>query len=232
MRKDLPVRFLAVCVSFLMVVFMTAASLWAQQAGSPPAAPAQLKVMVLEGEGAINLIKMRVTRTPVVQVVDENNKPVAGAMVMFTLPDTGAGAKFADGSKTQIAYTDSAGRAVAAGMKANAIVGNFKITVNASFKGMAASGTLSQTNVVAAAAAAGTGAAAGKTAGAAGAATGISKTLVIVLVAVGGAAAAGAAAAAGKGGDSGGSSTPPPGTTALSVTINPPGTPKFDQPKH
>ena len=201
------------------------ASLSAQDK-TPAASPAALKVVILGGEGAINLIKMRVSRTPMVQVVDENNKPVAGAMVMFTVPDSGASGTFADGSKTHIAYTNSAGKVSAVGLKANAIVGNFKINVNASFKGLTASSSLSQTNIVAVAAGVGGGTAAGKAAGVA--VGGISKTLIAVIAIVGGAAAAGAAVAAGGGG----SSAPPPVVTpTYSITINAPGAPKFEQPK-
>jgi hypothetical protein len=216
-------RFLAVSL------FLGLAAPARAQDAPPISTPAALKVVILEGEGAINLIKMRVTRTPMVQVVDENNKPVAGAMVMFTVPDTGAGGTFADGSKTHIAYTNSAGKVSAVGLKANAIVGNFKINVNASFKGLTASASLGQTNIVAAAAAGAGGGAAGKAAGAA--VGGVSKTLIAVIAVVGGAAAAGAAVAASGGGGNGSSPPPVVPPTTYSITINAPGTPTFTQPK-
>jgi hypothetical protein len=58
------------------------------------AAPAQqtstLKILVLEGQDAINNIRQRTARDTIVEVQDENNKPVAGAVVTFLLPDRGA----------------------------------------------------------------------------------------------------------------------------------------------
>ena len=56
---------------------------------------AGLKIVVLEGEGAFNDIKRKRARNPVVEVRDEANHPVAGAEVVFTLPETGAGGTFA-----------------------------------------------------------------------------------------------------------------------------------------
>ena len=57
-----------------------------------PAAVAQdiglkLNLVVIEGEGSINNIRQRTAREPVVQVEDQNHKPVAGAVVVFTLND-------------------------------------------------------------------------------------------------------------------------------------------------
>jgi hypothetical protein len=212
-------------------------SLLAQENQPSTSTGAGLRIVILEGDGAINFIKQRVAREATVQVVDENNKPVAGAMVMFTLPDHGPGGAFSDGSKSQIAYTDAAGRATAMGFKANSIVGPFKLNVTASANGIAANtAVVSQSNiVVAAGAAAGSagGTAAGKAAGTGTAvATGMSKTLIAVLVIAGGAAAAGAAAAA-KGGGGGGSggSPPPPVNPSISATLNAPGAAVFVPPK-
>src|SRR5579863_5849082 len=57
----------------------------------------KLSIVILEGEGAINNIKQRTAREPIVRVEDENHKPVAGAAVVFTLPSQGAGGTFAGG---------------------------------------------------------------------------------------------------------------------------------------
>jgi hypothetical protein len=46
-----------------------------------------LKILILDGEGAVNSIKLGTAREPIVQVQDENDRPVAGAMVVFTLPE-------------------------------------------------------------------------------------------------------------------------------------------------
>lgn len=50
--------------------------------------PSMLKIVIVEGEGAINNIRQRVAREPVVAIEDEARRPVAGAEVVFRLPDT------------------------------------------------------------------------------------------------------------------------------------------------
>ena len=51
------------------------------------AAAPRLSLLVLEGEGAINNIKQRTAREPIVEVQDENHRPVAGAFTRTRLPD-------------------------------------------------------------------------------------------------------------------------------------------------
>ena len=136
-----------------------------------------LNLVVLEGEGATNNIRQRTARDPVVQVQDENHKPVAGAIVVFTLPSNGAGGTFANGSRTLSMVSDNQGRAVARGFRPNGLKGQFQIRVSATSSGLAAAIAITQTNV--AVAVAGASAGSGK--------------LIAVLVAVGAAAAAGGA---------------------------------------
>src|ERR1700683_1413663 len=77
-------------------------------------APAHtLNLVIVEGDGVINNIRQRTAREPIVQVEDENHKPVAGAAVLFLLPEHGAGGTFADGSHSLTVTTNSAGRASA-----------------------------------------------------------------------------------------------------------------------
>src|ERR1035441_1925161 len=135
-----------------------------------------LNLVVLEGEGATNNIRQRTAREPIVQVQDENHKPVAGAIVVFTLPNTGAGGAFANGAHTLTVATDSQGQAVAHGLKPNGVKGQFKIHVNASHNGQTTSLDITMVNAVVAGAAT---AAAG----------GISAKLIVVLAVVAGAAA-------------------------------------------
>src|SRR5271157_3343531 len=151
-------------------------------------APAKLNLVIVEGDGAINNIRQRTAREPIVQVEDENHKPVAGAVVVFLLPNQGAGATFANGAHSLTVITDNQGRAVARGLRPNTGQGQFQIHVNASFNGQTASATITQTNALGAA---GAGAAA---------AGGISGKLIAVLIVVGAAAAGGAYAATHSGG--------------------------------
>jgi hypothetical protein len=183
-----------------------------------PAAHAQnvapvLNIVIVEGEGAINNIKQRTAREPVVQVEDENHKPVAGAAVVFALADHGAGATFTGGAHTLTVVSDSQGRAVARGFHPNHIQGKFEIHVTASLNGVTATAVIAQTNVIAAAGAT----------GAATAAAGISGKLIAVIAVAAAAAAGGAYAATHTGGGTAASTTNSPITvTPGTGTVGPP----------
>src|SRR5881398_1442797 len=105
-------RVLATGLSFLLI-FQLLPALAQDQGG--------LNLVIVEGEGAINNIRQRTAREPIVQVEDENHKPVAGAAVVFLLPSNGAGGSFANGARTLTMTTDNQGQAVARGLKPNGI---------------------------------------------------------------------------------------------------------------
>ena len=172
-------------------------ALWIMAAVGYAQAPAPaLNLVVLEGDGAINNIRQRTAREPIVQVEDENHRPVAGVAVVFTLPTTGAGGTFANGANTLTTLTDSQGRAVARGLKPNNVQGQYQIRVNASKNGQTASTTISQTNALVAGAAAGA------------AAAGISAKLIAVIAVAAGAAVAGGVVAATRNGNNNNNNTP------------------------
>jgi hypothetical protein len=187
-------RLLAVGLSGLLILQTLAVPATAQEAGV-----GQLNLVIIEGEGATNNIRQRTAREPIVQVEDENHKPVAGAAVVFLLPDQGASGTFANGSHMLTVTSDAQGRAIAHGFHPNNVSGQLNMRVSASFQGKTANATISQTNVAAAAGAA---------------AAGISVKLIVIL-AIAGAAAAGAAIAATRGGSS------TPAATAATATITP-----------
>jgi hypothetical protein len=141
----------------------------------------KLNIVIVEGDGAINNIKQRTAREPVVQVEDENHKPVAGAAVVFALADQGAGGSFAGGAHTLTVVTNNQGRAIAHGFHPNHVQGQYQIHVTASHSGQTATATISQTNVLAAGAATTV------------AAAGISAKLIAVIVIAAAAAAGGGA---------------------------------------
>ncbi|MGP8244695.1 MAG: hypothetical protein ACLQVN_09275 [Bryobacteraceae bacterium] len=182
---------------------------WWMVAPMVPAARAQdtgprLNLVIVEGEGAINNVRQRTAREAIVQVQDENHKPVAGASVIFLLPSQGAGGEFANGSHTLAVTSDSQGNAIARGFRPNQAHGQFQMHVNASFNGRTGSTDIHMSNVAAAA-------------GATATVAGMSVKLFVVLVAVGAAAAAGGAYYATHSG--GGNSA-----TAASVVTLTPGT--------
>jgi hypothetical protein len=114
-------------------------------AQNPPAP--MLNIVIVEGEGTLNNIKQRVNREPIVQVEDENHKPIAGAAVIFFLPTSGPSGTFANGSQTLTVTTDSLGRAAATGIHPNHLTGKMQIRVSVSANGLAANAVITQTNI-------------------------------------------------------------------------------------
>jgi hypothetical protein len=171
----------------------------------PQDAP-KLFINIVEGEGALNNVKQRVNREPVVQVEDENHKPIAGAAVVFFLPTSGPSGTFANGSQTLTVTTDATGRASATGIHPNHFTGKMQIRVSASANGQSASAIITQMNVV------------GANVG--GGLSTTAKVLIVVAVAAG--AAAGAIIATHGGGSSS-------STTTSAITITP-GTPTVGAP--
>ena len=109
---------------------------------TPP--PAGLNLVIVEGEGAINNIRQRVSRDPIVRVEDTDRKPVTGAVVVFTLPTEGATGEFGGGSKSVTVTTDAQGLAKAQGLRMGGIGGKLPIRVTASYRGVTATITITQ----------------------------------------------------------------------------------------
>ena len=81
-------------------IFVTilALTIFAQSNGlahqQPGEAVQKLNIVIVEGERAGNNARQRVARDPMVQVEDENRKPVAGAAVVFSVAEPGSGCEF------------------------------------------------------------------------------------------------------------------------------------------
>ena len=207
-------RIFAVMIVAVAVLWQQSfSSLLAQNAAPPADKLPSLDLIVLAGDGGVNIIKAKKVVMPVVEVRDKERRPVAGLYVTFTAPTSGSHVTFTHGSSTYSTVTDSNGRATVSAMTPVG-EGEFKISVSATFKGQTATAVITQTNYLTLAAAnAATGGAA-TTGAKPRAATptashGISKALIAVIIA-GVAAGAGAAVAlAGKGGGSSTSSSSP-----------------------
>jgi hypothetical protein len=172
---------------------LAAAALMSAQQAAP-----ELQILVIGGEGSINNVKQRTAREPIVEVRDRNNRPVAGALVLFEAPRNGASGTFTGGSSSLRVTTDAQGRAVGQGFHPNDANGNFQLEVSATFNGLTAATVIHMSNsggAVAHAAHAGHG------------------KLIAIVVAAGAAAAAGGAYAA----THGGSSTPAATPTTISA---------------
>ena len=152
-------------------------------AQQPPAASG-VQIRIVQGDGAINSIRLHRAHDPEVQVVDSDGHPVSGATVTFLLPALGAGGTFQDNGLSLTTQTDEHGMAAGRGLKPNRIAGPFHIRVTTSWRGQPANATLTETNAEPVAK------------------SSSSKKIIIIAV-IGGAAAAGAVVAAHGGGSPG-----------------------------
>ena len=159
-----------------------------------------LKIVVTEGDGAINNVTAGRAKEPVVFVKDAENRPVANAAVTFSAPAAGPGGMFGSGSPILSVTTDGEGRAVGRGFRPNRIAGPFEIRVTASENGRRASTSLRQTNAAVAHAEGG-------------------RKRTVLLAVIGAAAAAAVIGIVGAGSGSsngpGGGAAPPPRTAVL-----------------
>ena len=130
----------------------------AATAQQPPAAPPvkpmaplptvkSLKVINLAGEGEMNDLERRVMAPLVVQVSDQNDRPLEGADVVFRFPLNGPGATFADQKTSKTVRTNSQGQAAATGWTANSEVGRFQVHVTAAYGNQIGETTISMSNV-------------------------------------------------------------------------------------
>ena len=131
------------------------------QVTTPPAtpnpAPAQpgaqlpveqsLKIRVLAGNDEMNDLERRVMAPLVVQVVDQNERPIESAEVVFRFPISGPGATFTGGKSSVVVRTNGTGQAAATNWMANGQVGTFQVHVNASYGNQVGEATVSMTNV-------------------------------------------------------------------------------------
>ena len=173
--------------------------------------PPGLKIVVLEGAGAINNIRQHRAKDPVIQVTDEAGAPSKDASVTFLLPDTGPSGAFGASGRTLTVLTDEKGQASGRGLVPNQVAGQFEIHVVAGYHEQRARALITQTNATPAEAAGG----------------GSSKRFLLLAL-IGAAAAGGAFAAMGHGGSSPSSPSPPTNSQGAVIV---PGVPVF-QPPH
>jgi hypothetical protein len=125
----------------------------ATPAPAQPIPPAQLpveqslKITVLAGNNEMNDLQRHVMAPLVVQVTDQNDRPMDGAQVVFRFPINGPGATFAEGKTSATVRTNSGGQAAATNWMANGEVGTFEVHVNASYGNQIGETTLKMTNV-------------------------------------------------------------------------------------
>ena len=170
-------------------------------------APTPFRLVVLEGDGAINNVRIRSAREPRVRVEDLNGDPLAKVPVTFVAPTLGASGTFGTSGTTVTIITDEEGEATAAGFRPNALVGQFQIRVSASIERQVARAVIAQTNAAPAPAARG--------------------KRIMILGLLAGAVAGGAIAATSLGGK-GATPSPPASNPSLGIT---PGSTTFGPPR-
>jgi len=123
----------------------------AQAAPATPMAPLPmvrgLKVTALAGNKAMNDLERGIMTPFVIQVLDQNDRPVEGAEVVFRFPLNGPGATFRGGNSSQTVRTNGQGQAAALNWTANNEVGAFDVHVTAAYGNQLGETTVSMTNV-------------------------------------------------------------------------------------
>ena len=130
----------------LLSLLLYCLALAAQREGAPPAAKEDYSIQIVEGDGAINSIRLHRGHDPLVRLVSAEGKPIGGATVTFLLPATGASGSFGESGLSLTVTTGEDGTAAARGLRPNGIAGQFRIRVIASWNGLPASATLTETN--------------------------------------------------------------------------------------
>jgi hypothetical protein len=115
----------------------------------PLSAQAQrgMRVVVVEGNGARNIIQQISAAPLVVRVEGADQRPIEGAAVTFTAPRTGPSGQFANGTTTITVATDAEGLALAEAYHPNGLTGSYQIQVRAEFQEQVVSASIRQSNV-------------------------------------------------------------------------------------
>jgi hypothetical protein len=145
------------CISLLLIIAAAAGWQPSQAFGQAPTSMApsmapDLQIVILEGEDGVNVIKKKTAVKPVVEVRDKNKAPgalvmggIAGAVVLFILPEHGPTGVFANGARWTSVVTDANGRAEASEIRPIG-EGSFKVEIRASYQGQNVTRTITQTN--------------------------------------------------------------------------------------
>src|SRR5215467_11816822 len=99
-----------------------------QAAFSQPQTPQQgIRIIVLEGEGARNVTEQIAPRPLSVRIQDGNGRPVGGAAVTFTAPESGPSGEFSNDSRVLRVVTGPDGIANAGTFHPNSAEGPYQI---------------------------------------------------------------------------------------------------------
>jgi len=105
-----------------------------------------LRVIPLAGNNEKNDLERKIMAPLVVEVLDQNSRPVEGADVVFRFPLNGPGATFRNQQTSKTVKSDGKGQASATGWMANNELGSFQVRVTASYGNETGETTLTMTN--------------------------------------------------------------------------------------
>jgi hypothetical protein len=140
------------CLCVLLVILtLSSAQSWAQQpnaTNNPPDSKMleKLRILVLEGERGLNDTERSLPALTVIEVRDENDRPVEGAEVTFRLPPSGPGGSFAGQKFSRSVRSNAQGQAALTGFTPNRELGDFGIQVTATYGTLMGRATIHQTN--------------------------------------------------------------------------------------
>jgi hypothetical protein len=130
---------------------------WVAAQQTPTAAPAKpigqlptvqnLRIIPLAGAGGMNDLERKTTAPLVVQVLDQNDRPIEGADVVFRFPLKGPSATFANDRTSRSVRSDAQGQAPALNWTANSELGSFQVHVTASFGNQIGETNITMSNV-------------------------------------------------------------------------------------
>jgi hypothetical protein len=139
------------------VVLMLVLPAWSSAQQAPPAAPAKpmaplstiqnLRIIPLAGAGEMNDLARRVMASLVVEVLDQNDRPIEGAEVVFRFPIKGPSATFANDRPARTVRSDAQGQAAALNWTANSETGTFQVHVTASYANQVGETDITMSNV-------------------------------------------------------------------------------------
>jgi hypothetical protein len=149
MTKSFSAQILCVLLSF-MIASPPAFAQASQTPVAPPLPPANagnrpLTIGILVGNKTVNSLPLLRSVSPVVEIRDQDDFPVEGATVTFTLPSQGPGGTFVAGNTSFDARTDARGQAAAPAFVPRG-AGRFEIKVSATLGARKGEGVITQTN--------------------------------------------------------------------------------------
>jgi hypothetical protein len=106
-----------------------------------------LRIVVVQGEGARNVVQQIPPKPIVVRIEDAGGRPVGDATVVFQAPELGPSGEFENDSRLMKTTSAPDGTASAGVFHPNGITGGYQVRANAQFQTLTATALISQMNI-------------------------------------------------------------------------------------